>query len=133
MLVSPRRRIYRHHITRPRLATLKGSKRRLETNIKKCINGYRQGSHGVINRGDSSNVLKHQVSLELQDIENHSQKGYQVTTPLQYKRTIEQMYYRTNLLSNQVSLQLRDNENHSQENTKSVYSFTITITIKTTN
>lgn len=32
-----------------------------------CINGYRQGSHSVISQRDSSNVLGHQVSLELHD------------------------------------------------------------------
>jgi len=32
-----------------------------------CINGYRQGSHSVINQRDSSNVLGHQASLELHD------------------------------------------------------------------
>ena len=32
-----------------------------------CINGYRQRSHDVIDQGDSSNVLGHQVSLQLQN------------------------------------------------------------------
>ena len=94
-----------------------------------CINGYRQRSHDVISESDSSNVPKHQVRLQLQTIENHSQKGHQVTVPLQCKRTIEQTYYRTGVLSNQVSLRLHDIENQSQQNTKSVYSFTITIRI----
>lgn len=98
-----------------------------------CINGYRQRFHDVINRSDSSNVPSHQVSLELQYIENHSQKGYQVTMPLQYKRTIEQTYYRTDVLSNQVSLRLNAIENQSQENTKLVCSFTIAITISIAN
>lgn len=72
-----------------------------------CINGYRQGSHSVINQRDSSNVPSHQVSLRLQAIENHSQKGHQVTMTLQCKRTIVQTYYRTLVPSHQVSLQLQ--------------------------
>jgi len=47
-----------------------------------CINGYRQGSHSVISQRDSSSVLGHQVSLELHVIENHSQKGHQVSLGL---------------------------------------------------
>jgi len=54
-----------------------------------CINGYRQGSHSVINQRDSSNVLGYQVSLELQAIENHSQKGYQVSLELHDHNTYQ--------------------------------------------
>ena len=39
-----------------------------------CINGYRQESHDVISQCDSSNVPKHQVSLQLHD---HDKDSYQ--------------------------------------------------------
>ena len=47
-----------------------------------CINGYRQESHDVISQCDSSNVPKHQVSLQLNDIENQSQQKHQVSLKL---------------------------------------------------
>lgn len=110
-----------------------------------CINGYRRRSRSVINQRDGSNVPKHQASLKLQAIENHSQQNtkslrsfstsalsnirtiehsYYRTFVLSDVCTIEQTYYRTPVLSNQVSLQLQAIENHSQESTKSVWSFT---------
>ena len=71
-----------------------------------CINGYRQGSHSVINRGDSSNVPSHQVSLRLQ---------YKCTKSPSQSAASVQMHYGTKSVcsfstlvpSHQVSLELQ--------------------------
>ena len=80
-----------------------------------CINGYRQGSHSVISQRDSSNVLGHQVSLELHN-HDHDQHRH----PIRIRIRIKQ---RSGFVS-------RSRFDHDQDSDQQLITIMISITIR---